>query len=81
MSLRSDLLEMINREVSLDQSIEITSSTDLLLTGLVDSLGVVDIVAWLEDRTGSEIDPGDVVIEHFQTVDLMVAFVETHLGA
>ena len=70
-----ELLGMINAEVSFDPSEEITPGTDLLLTGLVDSLGVVQIVAWMEDRLGIEIEPVDVVLENFQTVERMVAFV------
>ena len=71
-----ELLAMINAEVSFDPSEEITPETDLLLTGLVDSLGVVQIVAWMEDRLGIEIEPVDVVLENFQTVDRMLAFVK-----
>jgi acyl carrier protein len=75
--LAAALLAMINAEVSLDPAEEVVADTDLLLTGLVDSLGVVQIVAWLEDRLGIEIDPSDVVLENFQTVELMLAFVTT----
>ncbi len=75
-SFGHDLLKMINAEISLDPSVEIVADTDLLLTGLVDSLGVVDIVAWIEDRTDLIIDPGDIVIENFQTVEQMVRFVK-----
>ena len=75
MSLQDDLLAMINREVSLDPSVEVEPTTDLLLTNLVDSLGVVEIVAWLEERLDVSIDPVDVVLENFQTVDAMLAFV------
>jgi acyl carrier protein len=71
-----ELVRMVNAEVSLDPSEEITPETDLLLTGLVDSLGVVQIVAWMEDRLGIEIQPADVVLENFQTVDRMLAFVK-----
>ena len=71
-----ELLLMINAEVSFDPSEKITPETDLLLTGLVDSLGVVQIVAWIEDRLGIEIEPVDVVLENFQTVDRMLAFVQ-----
>ncbi len=72
--LDNELISLINDDISLDPSVEVEGSTDLLLTGLVDSLGVVQIVEWLEERVGVEIDPGDVVLENFQTVDLMVAF-------
>ena len=72
--LRADLIELINTEITLDPSSPVDGDTDLLLTGLVDSLGVVELVGWLEDRLGAEIDPVDVVLENFQSVDRMVAF-------
>ena len=70
------LIEMITAEVSLDPSHEITLETDLLLTGLVDSLGVVQIVGWIEDELGLEVDPLDVILDNFQTVGQMVAYIE-----
>lgn len=72
--LESELLALINDQISLDPSTSVDPSTDLLLTGLVDSLGVVQIVDWMEHRLTIEIDPVDVVIENFQTVDLMLAY-------
>jgi acyl carrier protein len=74
--IHAQLIEMIADEVSLDPSAEITSDTDLLLGGLVDSLGVVRIVGWIEDELGIEIDPLDVVLDNFGTVDAMVAYIE-----
>lgn len=70
------LLKMVNTQVSLDPSVEIVADTDLLLTGLVDSLGVVQIVGWIEDELGIEVDPLDVVLENFQTVERMVAYID-----
>ena len=70
------LIEMITDEVSLDPSHEITLETDLLLTGLVDSLGVVQIVGWIEDELGLDVDPLDVILDNFQTVGQMVAYIE-----
>ncbi len=69
----SDLLGFIEEEVSqIDDPLE--TSSDLLLTGAVDSMGVVLVVQWIEDRLGITIDPGDVVLEHFVSVDAMVAY-------
>ena len=53
---------------------EVDGRTDLLLTGLVDSLGVVMIVDWIERELDIAIDPGDVVLEHFRSVDAMVGY-------
>lgn len=75
MTLESDLLEFINAEVRLDQSVAVVGDTDLLLTGLVDSVGVIEIVGWLEDETGIDVDPLEVVLANFQTVDRMIDLV------
>lgn len=79
--IADDLLTFINDEISLDPTQEIGLDTDLLLTGLVDSLGVVEIVAWIEDATGGTVDPSDVVLEHFQTVQRMVDFTTRTFGS
>ena len=67
------LLSVVRDEVATGDE-PVDASTDLLLTGLVDSLGVVVIVEWIEGDLGIEIDPGDVILEHFQTVDAMLAY-------
>jgi acyl carrier protein len=70
------LLDFINEEVRLDRSVEVELDTDLLLTGLVDSVGVIEIVSWIEDEFHVEVDPLDVVLDNFQTVDRMLALVD-----
>jgi acyl carrier protein len=72
-ALADELTAFINDEVSLGDD-PAAPDTDLLMSGLVDSLGVVMIVEWLERRLGIEIDPSDVVLEHFESVDAMVAY-------
>jgi acyl carrier protein len=47
------------------------------MTGMVDSLGVVLIVEWIERRLDRTIDPADVVLENFQTVDAMMEFLRS----
>lgn len=74
--MRSELLDFINSDVSLDPTTLIEGETDLLLTGLVDSVGIIEIVGWLEEAADVDIDPTDVVLKNFQTVDRMLALVE-----
>jgi acyl carrier protein len=73
---RGDLLTFINNQVSLNPSTPVLGDTDLLLTGLVDSVGVFEIVSWLHQATGIDIDPIHIVIDNFRTVDQIVALVE-----
>ncbi len=75
--LQDELLTMVNDKVSLDPSEPILADTDLLLTGQVDSLGVMTIVDWLERRADVRIEPADIIIDHFQTVERMLSFVAT----
>lgn len=72
--LSDDLVRFIESDVSPERGVEIGADTDLVMSGLVDSLGVVMIVEWLERRVGITIDPGDVVIEHFASVGAIVEY-------
>lgn len=72
----ASLIAFIESDVALDDG-EIVGPTDLLLTGLVDSLGVVLIVEWIEHELNVTIDPADVVLENFQTVDAMVEYLSS----
>ncbi|MDX2381054.1 MAG: acyl carrier protein [Acidimicrobiia bacterium] len=67
----------IVEHVSLDRKATIEPETNLLLTGLVDSLGVMLIIDWIEGDLGISIHPGDVVLENFLTVQAMVDFART----
>lgn len=78
--LAAELVDLITTDLArVDEPV--TTDTDLLLTGLVDSLGVVRLVQWLEDRFGFEIDPADVTLDNFQTVAAMLRYVDRKQAA
>jgi acyl carrier protein len=70
------LLKFVREEVAVTD-IDLQGDTDLLLTGAVDSLGVIRITQWLEDVGGIDVDPAEVTLENFQTVDRMIAYAST----
>lgn len=74
--LAEQLTAFIQDEVVIDD-VEVTGDFDLLLSGAVDSLGVIRITHWMEEEIGVVVDPGDVTLENFQTVDKMVAYLDT----
>jgi acyl carrier protein len=71
--LTNRLLTFVGDEVSLGDLV-VEGDTDLLLTGAVDSLGVIRITQWLHDEIGIEVDPAHVTLDNFQTVDRMVTY-------
>ncbi len=68
------LVKFINDDIVVGQRIDV--DTDLLLSGAVDSLGVIRITHWMEEEAGVVVDPGDVTLENFQSVGRMVAYLE-----
>lgn len=74
--LLAKLTKWIATEVALDPAVLIDVDTELLVSGLVDSLGVVQIVSWLEEQLELHIDPVDVVFENFETPAAISDFAE-----
>ena len=70
----AELLAFVNDEVCLSDS-PIATDTELLLSGLIDSLGVIQIVEWIEHQLTVAVDPSDVILENFESVDRIVAYV------
>ncbi len=49
--------------------------TNLFRDGIVDSLGVLELVRFLENRFEIAIEPGDMLLENFQSISAMRNFV------
>jgi acyl carrier protein len=53
---------------------EITSDEDLLLSSLLDSLGVMSLVAFIETQLGATVPPEDITLENFTSVDTILSY-------
>ena len=69
----NELLEIIR---GLIPDVEITETTDLLESKLLDSITTVELTALLEEEFDIEFTPVDVVPENFQTPEAIFALVE-----
>lgn len=59
---------------------ELAADDDLLAGGVIDSLGVLKLIAWVEDRFGLAVDDTALDPENFRSVAAIDAFV-TRAGA
>ncbi|MBK8021004.1 MAG: acyl carrier protein [Chloroflexi bacterium] len=50
---------------------------DLLLSGLLDSLNVIRLLAFIQERFGVDVPPEDVVFENFSTINAIVHYLES----
>ena len=48
----------------------------LLESGIIDSLGVLDLVAFIEEEFKIRVEDDDLTPENFQSIDRMMAFVD-----
>lgn len=47
-----------------------------LQQGIIDSLGVMDLVSFVESELGVKVDPADITPENFDSVNRLSAYVE-----
>ena len=64
-------------EILIEQGVKIESQDDLLEDGLIDSLGVMRLITYLESEFGVKVPPQDMVIENFITVEAMVNYIDS----
>lgn len=72
--MHNQIKEQIAQVVMLDHVI--TNDEDLLMSGVLDSISAMKLIARLEDTHGIAIPATDVTFENFQTVDAMVRYLK-----
>ena len=65
----------------LAKSRKLQDSSQLLEEGVLDSLGVLELVNFLQDEHGIPIDDEELVPENFASVDAIAGFVEAKVAA
>lgn len=73
-TMRGQLLQFIIEELLDGEQIE--SNENLLADGVVDSLGMMRLVAFVQEKVGTSIPPQDLTLENFRTVDAISSYLE-----
>ena len=66
------LLEFTSKELLGGEPIEPDES--LLADGMIDSLGMMRLVAYVQEVSGVTVPPQDLTIENFRTIDTITAY-------
>jgi len=76
------LREHIINQVLKDKAPEgFNDDYNLVDEGILDSLAIMKLIAWLEKQYAIEFDEGDIVLENFNSVKALVNFVQTKRDA
>ena len=54
----------------------ITADSNLLLSGLIDSLGVMQLVAFIQSENNIKVEPREITLKNFKTINSIVGFIE-----
>lgn len=77
MDMQTVLMNYVKTQFLHGRNTTITADDDLLDSGIINSLGLLKLVAYLEDDLGIEVPPEDVVYENFHSVAALTAYLET----
>jgi acyl carrier protein len=76
MDRKSILSEYIKNEIMRNRNAKLSDDEDLLSSGILDSLGILQLVAFIEKTFGIHIPDEDVVYDNFQSLNSMATYLD-----
>ncbi len=73
--IERQLIDYISAELIVDDNVQLNRDDELLLEGIIDSIGATRLVAFVEDNWSLRIPPQDVTIDNFGTVNQVAEYV------
>ena len=74
-TLRNHILE----DILVDPALQIGDDQDLLLSGLLDSISVIRLASFMEQKFSIAIPPEDLILEHFGTLHQLNTYLLSRL--
>ena len=78
MDRKTALIEFVKNEVMRNKNAKLDENEDLLSAGILDSLAILQLVAYIEDQFGIKIPDEDVVFENFQSITALTSYLENY---
>ncbi|MGB6962245.1 MAG: acyl carrier protein, partial [Candidatus Acidiferrum sp.] len=75
--INAQIRKFILEKFPLARKQQIKDSDPLLESGVLDSLGVLDLVTFVEQEFSVHVVDDELVPENFQTIDRIASFIET----
>ncbi|MDB6176159.1 acyl carrier protein [Paracoccus sp. Z330] len=67
-----DLIRFIRDELNVED--DIAADSELFSTAILDSVAMMNIIAFVEEKAAIEVRPADVTLENFDTVQSIVDY-------
>ena len=74
--IETRIQSFIYEQFPLSRSLKMSFTDNLFSAGVVDSLGILDLVTFLENEFQVVVSDEELTPEHFETIEGMVKFIE-----
>jgi acyl carrier protein len=82
MDVKTEIKRFINSEIIDGKSnAQLTDDIHLIDTGIIDSMGIMKLLTYLEDTFSIKIDSDDLVLENFEYIDAICRLVKKAASA
>jgi len=73
------IMDYIQQNLLKGRMSNLSPDDDLLDSGILNSLGILQLVAFIDERFGFQVPDEDVVYENFNSVSAITGYLEPHL--
>jgi acyl carrier protein len=78
MDRKTALIEYIKNDIMRNRNAKLNEDEDLLSSGILDSLGILQLVAFIEKSFGIRIPDEDVVFDNFQSINALTDYLQNY---
>lgn len=76
MGKQMKIYEFITTELNPNADVEFDADMDLFENEVLESMSMIELIVWLEDTFGIEVETEDLTPENFCSLNAMAAYVE-----
>ncbi|MBV8552850.1 MAG: acyl carrier protein [Acidobacteriaceae bacterium] len=81
MNLVEQIRTYITENLIFDKSIKFGNDDSFIREGLIDSMGVMELVGYVSSQFGITVEQDDVIPDNFDSVNKLVAFINRKTGS
>ena len=78
MDRKTVLIDYIKNEIMRNRNAKLSEEEDLLSSGILDSLAILQLVAFVDEQFGIEVPDQDVVYENFNSVKSLTEYLKQY---
>jgi len=72
---KKKIVDFLQQEANINED-TLSTGTLLFSSGIIDSFSLVSLMSFLEDTGNFRISPADVTLDHFDSIDKIMAYVQ-----